>query len=89
MWSLLLKSRYREAVSVADVACKQLTGSARALTLLASVLIKDPMQMSAPRAKSVLEKALVLEPTYLPAVYLMVDLLEQVRVECVRPVLNF
>lgn len=71
----LAQSRHREAVSVATAACKQ--GSQRVLTLLATVLAKDPLQLSLAKAKSLLEKALAADPHYLPAVYLLAEILEQ------------
>ncbi len=49
----------------------------RALTLYANVLFKDPLQLSASKAKSLLEKALAANPHYLPAVYLLAEILEQ------------
>jgi hypothetical protein len=42
----LAQSRYREAVSVAATACQQLNNGARALTLYASVVAKDPYQVN-------------------------------------------
>ena len=73
----LAQSRHREAVSVATSSCKQLNNSPRALTLYANVLYKDPLQLSATKAKSLLEKALVANQHYLPAVYLLAEILEQ------------
>ena len=73
----LTQSRHRDAVSVATGSCKQLNNSPRALTLYASVLFKDPLQLSASKAKSLLDKVLAAHPHYLPAVYLMVEILEQ------------
>ena len=73
----LAQSRHREAVSVATAACKCLNNSPRALTLYAQVLLKDPLQLSLQKAKSLLEKALVADPHHLPAVYLLAELLEQ------------
>ena len=59
------------------MACKQLNNSQRALTLFATVLAKDPLQLSLSKAKSLLEKALVADPHYLPAVYLLAEILDQ------------
>jgi anaphase-promoting complex subunit 7 len=73
----LAQSRHREAVSVATAACKQLNNSQRALTLFATVLSKDPLHMSTAKAKALLEKALATDPHYLPAVYLLSEILEQ------------
>ena len=39
------QSRHREAASAAATACQQLGSSARALTLYASVVAKDPYQV--------------------------------------------
>ena len=73
----LAQSRHREAVNIATTSCKQLNNSPRALTLYAGVLFKDPLQISASKAKSLLEKVLSANPHYLPAVYLLVEILEQ------------
>lgn len=74
----LAQSRHREAVSVAAGACKQMPQpSPRALTLFASVLLKDPYQLATPRAKSFLERALELDSSYLPAAYMLADILDQ------------
>lgn len=66
-------SRQREAVTIATGACKHLSNSPRALTLYASVLLKEPL--SCARAKSLLEKAA--GAGHLPAVYKLVDLLDR------------
>lgn len=52
------------------------------LQLFASVLMKDPVTVC--KAKSLLEKALAQDETYLPAVYLLTEILEQVRTFVVR-----
>ena len=62
---------------LATDACKKLNNSPRALTLLAAVLLKDPLQLSVSRAKTLLEKALNADPYYLPAVYTLVAVLDQ------------
>ncbi|XP_042903063.1 anaphase-promoting complex subunit 7 [Parasteatoda tepidariorum] len=74
---LLALHRTREAVAVANTACKYLGQTARALTLCASVVLKDPL--SADKAKSILEKALKQDPTYLNAVYMLATIYEQER----------
>jgi len=66
-------SRQREAVTVATGACKNLSNSPRALTLYATVLLKEPLSVA--RAKSLLERAA--GTGHLPAVYLLVDLLDR------------
>jgi len=66
-------SRQREAVTVATGACKHLSNSPRALTLYATVLLKEPLSVA--RAKSLLERAAA--TGHLPAVYLLVDLLDR------------
>ncbi|XP_054707441.1 anaphase-promoting complex subunit 7-like [Uloborus diversus] len=71
--------RTREAIVVASTACKQLGQNARALTLYASVLMKDPLNTVKAKAKSLLEKALKQDPTYLNAVYLLAAIYEQER----------
>merc|ERR1712037_808763 len=64
-------SRQREAVTVATGACKHLANSSRALTLYATVLLKEPLSVA--RAKSLLERAA--GTGHLPAVYLLAELL--------------
>jgi len=66
-------SRQREAVTAATSACKYLSNSPRALTLYATVLLKEPLSVA--RAKSLLERAA--STHHLPAVYLLVDLLDR------------
>lgn len=73
----LEQARHREAVSVATQACKALNNSPRGLTLYATVLIKDPLQLSTTKAKPLVEKALAADPNHLPAVYLLAKILEQ------------
>lgn len=46
------------------------------LQLYASVLMKDPVSVC--KTKSLLEKALTLDDSYMPAVHLMIEILEQV-----------
>jgi len=65
--------RQREAVNVATAACKQLANSPRALTLYATVLMKEPLSVA--RAKTLLEKAATVG--HLPAVYMLADLLDR------------
>ncbi|KAK4298424.1 hypothetical protein Pmani_029230 [Petrolisthes manimaculis] len=71
----LAMHRSREAVTIASNACKLLGQTPRALTLYASVLIKDTLTVS--KGKSLLEKALKEDPYHLPAVYLLCELYEQ------------
>ncbi|XP_071747469.1 anaphase-promoting complex subunit 7 [Lepeophtheirus salmonis] len=71
------QSRYREAVTLAAAANLQLNRSARSLTLYASVVMNDPLQISISKPKQLLERALEADPCYLPAVYLLAELLEQ------------
>ncbi|XP_076029628.1 anaphase-promoting complex subunit 7 [Oratosquilla oratoria] len=71
----LAMHRSREAVTIASNACKLLGQTPRALTLYASVLLKDTLTVS--KGKSLLEKALKEDPYYLPAVYLLCDIYEQ------------
>uniref|UniRef100_T1J2T0 Anaphase-promoting complex subunit 7 n=1 Tax=Strigamia maritima TaxID=126957 RepID=T1J2T0_STRMM len=67
--------RTRDSISYASSACKQLGQSSRALVLYASVLAKDPISVD--KAKTVLEKALKLEPIYLDAVYQLAEIYEK------------
>ncbi|KAJ9580300.1 hypothetical protein L9F63_004040, partial [Diploptera punctata] len=71
----ILMHRLREALTIASNACKQLGQTPRALTLYASVLMKDPVTVC--KAKSILEKALAQDEMYLPAVYLLAEIYEQ------------
>lgn len=64
-------NKIREALSSAGICCKQLNNSAPALTLYASVLLKDVVQ--APKARSFLERALVAQPDYFHATYLLAE----------------
>ena len=45
--------------------------------MYATVLIKDPLQLSTTKAKPLVEKALAADPNHLPAVYLLAKILEQ------------
>ncbi|XP_033340172.1 anaphase-promoting complex subunit 7 [Megalopta genalis] len=67
--------RLREALNIASRSCKQLGHTARVLTLYASVLMKDPVSVG--KAKNLLEKALLQDEVYLPAVYLLAEIYEQ------------
>lgn len=72
-------NRVRDAVTVATNACKQLGQSPRALTLYASVMLRDPI--SVPKAKSLLERIVRMEQgsseAFIRAVFLLVDCYEQ------------
>ncbi|XP_015111054.1 anaphase-promoting complex subunit 7 [Diachasma alloeum] len=67
--------RLREALNIASSGCKQLGHTPRAISLYASVLMKDPV--SVPKAKNLLEKALAQDESYLPAVYFLAEIYEQ------------
>ncbi|KAK6641543.1 hypothetical protein RUM44_013255 [Polyplax serrata] len=67
--------RLREALTVASGVCKQLGQNPRTLTLYASVLMKDSVSVC--KAKGLLEKALQQDDKFLPAVYLLVIILDQ------------
>ncbi|XP_018321231.1 anaphase-promoting complex subunit 7 [Agrilus planipennis] len=71
----LATSRLREGIAAANNACKQLNNSPPSLTLYASALLKDTM--NATKAKGILEKAISGDSPYLPAVYLLIDILKQ------------
>jgi len=64
--------RMRDAVTAASEVCKNMP-SARTYTLCAVVLSKDTATIE--KAKSCLEKAIKLDPTYLDAVYTLVGIL--------------
>ncbi|XP_050430220.1 anaphase-promoting complex subunit 7 [Adelges cooleyi] len=67
--------KMRSALTAASNCCKQMNNHPKALTLYASVLIKD--QISFGKAKIVLEKALNVDEYYLPAVYMLAQIFEQ------------
>ena len=75
---------------MATTACKQLSNSqVRALTLFATVLAKDPLNMSTAKAKTLLEKALNQDPNHLPAIYLLAEIFEQeLELEKAKELLN-
>ncbi|CAL8101568.1 unnamed protein product [Orchesella dallaii] len=66
--------RFRDASTIATHASKKLGETPRVLTMCASPLSKDPLTW--PKAKSYLEKALSIESTYLPAVFMLTEILE-------------
>lgn len=72
--SYIAMHRTRDAITFASNACKQLGQSPRALSLYAAVLAKDPLSIE--KAKSLLEKALKQDPTYLNAVYQLAEIYE-------------
>ncbi|MCL4128632.1 UNVERIFIED_CONTAM: hypothetical protein GTU68_007736 [Idotea baltica] len=67
--------RFRDAASFASSTCKLLGQTPRALTLYASVLLKDSITVG--KGRGYLEKALKEDPFYLPAVYLLCEILVQ------------
>jgi len=67
----------REAMTIAKNAHKTIGANARTLTLYAQVLNKDPQ--GAEKAKTMLEKALSSNPSYLSAAYLLIDILMKAR----------
>lgn len=71
----LAQNRIKDALSIANNCCKADNNSPRALTLYASVLMKEPINNS--KAKALLEKALNQNDTYLPAVYLLAQVYEE------------
>jgi len=61
----------------------------RALTLWATALYKDPLQLYWDRAKSILGKALLKDPHYLPAAYVLADIAEHEKnLPLVRKILH-
>ncbi|KAF0311903.1 Anaphase-promoting complex subunit 7 [Amphibalanus amphitrite] len=71
----VLLNRCKEAIALANSACKEMGFTARALTLYASVMVKEPLYLS--RVRSCLEKALDKDPSYLPAAYLLAEIYEK------------
>ncbi|KAF5308497.1 hypothetical protein FQR65_LT06162 [Abscondita terminalis] len=71
--SYVAMNRLREATTFANNACKQMDHPA-ALTLYASVLLKDPMNIS--RARSILERVITSDLNYTRAVCMLAEQLE-------------
>lgn len=69
--------RNNEAAAFASNACKHLGHTPRALTLYASVLMKNPLTVE--KAKMCIEKALKQDPSHLPAVYLLAEIYDHER----------
>ncbi|XP_065055553.1 anaphase-promoting complex subunit 7-like [Rhopilema esculentum] len=67
----------REAMTIARNALKTIGTNARTLTLYAQVLKKDAQGTD--KAKTMLEKALANNPSFLPAAYLLVEILMKAR----------
>ncbi|KAI5703372.1 hypothetical protein M8J75_010997 [Diaphorina citri] len=63
-------NRHREALSVAGSMYRMLPNSPRAITLYASLLVKDPAEN---KVIPLLKKALALDEQYLPAVFCMAE----------------
>ncbi|CAB3384595.1 Hypothetical predicted protein [Cloeon dipterum] len=72
---LAAPNRKREAFTLAATACRKLNHAPRALTLYAQVLMNEPGLTS--KAKSALEKALNQDAHFLPAAYLLAEMLEK------------
>ena len=69
----LAKGRFREASASAQTALKLTYHGHRELVLMATALMRNPGQKSGSKAQEYLEKALNIEPNYLPAVYLLAE----------------
>ncbi|KAL4089145.1 hypothetical protein QTP88_024213 [Uroleucon formosanum] len=67
--------KMRNAVTAASNCCKQMNNHPKALTLYASILMKDPMTVA--KAKILLERALNVDDYYLPAIYMIAQIYEQ------------
>ncbi|KAF5291187.1 hypothetical protein FQA39_LY14429 [Lamprigera yunnana] len=72
--SYISMNRVREAVTFANKACKQMDHTPTALTLYASVLLKDPMNAS--RARNMLERAITNDSNCTQAVCMLAEQLE-------------
>ncbi|XP_041455761.1 anaphase-promoting complex subunit 7-like [Lytechinus variegatus] len=68
-------NRIRDAITTFTNSVKVLGNNPRTITFLASLLARDRPSMD--KAKSLLDKTLFQDPNYLPAIYLMVDILNQ------------
>eukprot|EP00057_Strongylocentrotus_purpuratus_P013418 XP_011667892.1 PREDICTED: anaphase-promoting complex subunit 7 [Strongylocentrotus purpuratus] len=68
-------SRIRDAITTFTNSVKVLGNNPRTITFLASLLARDRLSMD--KAKSLLDKMLLQDPNYLPAIYLMVDILNE------------
>ncbi|GJQ75763.1 putative anaphase-promoting complex subunit [Trypoxylus dichotomus] len=72
--SYVALSRIREAVTSAANFCTQTNNDPHALTLYASVIVKDPMMAS--KTRDLLDIALIQEPSHMQAIWLLAELLE-------------
>ncbi|XP_045172454.1 anaphase-promoting complex subunit 7-like [Mercenaria mercenaria] len=67
-------SRVREAIGWAGRALKTIGGNVRTLSLYGAIIAKEPTAMA--KAKPYLEKAMKLDPSSLPPVYVMAEILK-------------
>ncbi|XP_071946347.1 anaphase-promoting complex subunit 7-like [Antedon mediterranea] len=74
---LMKAGRIREAITTATNTCKVLGNTARCITLVAAVLSKD--RLSKDKAKTMLERALTLDSTFLEATYILTELYMEER----------
>lgn len=72
--SYVAMNRLREAMTVAKNTCKQMDHAPAALTLYASVLLKDPM--NAVQVRNILELAITNDPNYTHGVCMLAEQLE-------------
>lgn len=72
---LIGNKKIKEALAWAMRACKTIGNNARTFTLVASVLAKDPSNIT--KAKQYLNRAMTFDPNLLEPVYLLVDILIQ------------
>ncbi|KAK9687581.1 Tetratricopeptide repeat [Popillia japonica] len=67
-------NRVREAITTATNLCTQMNNNPHALTLYASVIIKEPTMTT--KTRDLLEFSLIQDPSHLPAIWLLAELLE-------------
>ncbi|XP_033099544.1 anaphase-promoting complex subunit 7-like [Anneissia japonica] len=77
---LMKAGRIREAITTATNTRKVLGNTARCMTLVAAVLAKDRVsKLNHDQAKTMLERALALDSTYLEATYILTELYMEER----------
>ncbi|KAI4460825.1 hypothetical protein MML48_5g00015466 [Holotrichia oblita] len=67
-------NRVREAITTATNLCTQMNNNPHALTLYASVIIKEPTMTS--KTRDLLDFSLIQDPSHLSAIWLLAELLE-------------
>ncbi|VVC31787.1 Hypothetical protein CINCED_3A017194 [Cinara cedri] len=71
----IAQHKMRNAITAASNCCKQMDNHPKAYTLYSSILIKDPNTVG--KAKILLQRAINVDDGYLPAIYMLAQILEQ------------